>query len=48
VWHLLSNGSGGLDWAGLDLVCSYLGIDDVEGLMQRLQVIKRHVNTSKD
>lgn len=33
---------GGLDWAGLPLVCGWLGIEDHEGLMQRLTLIKAH------
>ena len=42
MWSLLANGMGGLDWAGLPLVCGWLGVHDVEGLMQRLAIIKRH------
>lgn len=33
---------GGLDWAGLPLVCGWLGVQDVDGLMQRLAQIKAH------
>lgn len=33
---------GGIDWAGLDLVAAKLGIDDIEGLIERLYVIKTH------
>ncbi len=39
---MLSNGMGGLDWAGLPFVCAALGVQDVEGLLQRLTVIKLH------
>lgn len=42
AFNLLANGMGGIDWAGLPLVCGWLGIADVEGLMQRLSVIKLH------
>lgn len=42
VFNLLANGMGGIDWAGLPLVCGWLGIQDAEGLMQRLSVIKLH------
>lgn len=42
MWNLLANGSGGLDWAGLPFVAAMLGVDDVEGLMDRLLVIKTH------
>jgi hypothetical protein len=40
VVALLGNGMGGLDWAGLETVAAYLEIDDIEGLMQRIHVIK--------
>lgn len=40
--NLLANGMGGFDWAGLPLVCGWLGVQDIEGLMDRLQVIKLH------
>lgn len=36
---MLQNGQGGIGWAGLDVVCEYLGIVDVEGLIDRLRVI---------
>ena len=42
AWNLLSNGHGGLDWAGLPVVCEHLGIDDPTSLIDRLQVIKTH------
>ncbi len=42
MYGLLSNGMGGLDWAGLPFVCGALGVRDVEGLLQRLTVIKLH------
>ncbi len=42
VFNLLANGMGGIDWQGLPLVCGWLGISDVEGLMERLAVIKLH------
>jgi hypothetical protein len=38
----LANGAGGLDWAGLPLLCGWLGVADVEGLMQRLMFIRMH------
>lgn len=40
--NLLANGMGGIDWAGLPYACAWLGIDDVDGLMTRLLVIKTH------
>ena len=42
TWNMLANGMGGLDWAGLPLAVALFGIDDVEGLLYRLQVIKSH------
>ena len=42
AYSLLSNGMGGLDWAGLPLVCEWLGVTDVDGLLHRLAVIKAH------
>lgn len=39
---MLANGMGGLDWAGLPLAAAYYGIEDVEGLVHRLLVIKLH------
>lgn len=52
AWNLLANGMGGIDWAGLEVVVAYLGVRDVESLVDRLQVIKLHkppeVATPKD
>lgn len=42
MFNLLANGMGGIDWAGLPLVCGWLGVQDAEGLMQRLALIKAH------
>lgn len=36
----MANGTGGLDWSALPLAMGYLGIDDIEGLMTDLLVIK--------
>lgn len=47
AWNLLNNGMGGLDWAGLPIVCEYLGTDDPEGLIDRLGVIKQHQRKRK-
>jgi hypothetical protein len=40
VWNLLSNGHGGLDWAGLPLAVARLGITDIEALIDDLGAIK--------
>lgn len=42
AWNLLSDGTGGIDWSGMPLVCEYLGVDDVDGLIGRLQAIRQH------
>lgn len=33
---------GGVDWAGLPIVVEWLGIQDVDGLLFRMSVIKNH------
>jgi hypothetical protein len=33
---------GGIDWSGLGLQVNFFGIDDVEGLVSRLNLIKLH------
>lgn len=40
VFNIIKNGHGGLDFAGLPLVCEWLGVNDVAALLQRLVVIK--------
>ena len=47
AWSFLHTGQGSLDWAGLPVVVEYLGITDVEGLLTRLQVIKRWANETE-
>lgn len=42
VWNFLATGMGGIEWARLDLACAYYGVEDVEGLIARLLVIKAH------
>ena len=42
IYNMLSNGTGGLDWAGLPYAVGMYGVRDVEGLMHRLVVIKTH------
>ncbi|MBY0467604.1 MAG: hypothetical protein K2Q07_01355 [Burkholderiaceae bacterium] len=42
AWNLLRNGHGGMDWSGLPMVCAHLGIEDIEGLLDRLEVIRNH------
>jgi hypothetical protein len=40
VWNLLSNGYGGIDWDGLQIMVARFGITDVEGLIDDLGAIK--------
>lgn len=42
MFNLLSNGMGGIDWAGLPVAVTLFGVRDVEGLMHRLALIKSH------
>lgn len=39
---MLENGADAIDWSGLPMAVAYVGICDVEGLIQRLQIIKAH------
>ena len=42
AFNFLSNGMGGIDWAGLDYVIERLGIEDPAALMDALYTIKTH------
>lgn len=42
IYNALANGMGGMDWSGLPLLVALHGVDDVEGLIDRLVVIKTH------
>ena len=33
---------GSIDWSGLEVVAALLGVDDVDGLINDLMVIKSH------
>lgn len=37
--NLLHNGMGGIDWAGIPLVCAYLGVTQIEPFVDALQVL---------
>jgi hypothetical protein len=47
VFNLLADGMGGLNWQGLPLMCGWLGAADIEGLMERLAIIKTHRQQQK-
>lgn len=40
--NMLANGMGGIDWAGLPLVAAFLGVGDVEGLLESLETVLTH------
>lgn len=40
VFNLLADGMGGLNWAGMPLVCGWLGVQDIDDLMHRMAIIK--------
>lgn len=42
AWNLLADEMGGIDYAGLPLVCAHLGVADIDGLLIRLSTIKSH------
>ena len=42
LWNLLATGSGGIDFAGLELAAEWLGVTDIDGLLTRLAVIRTH------
>lgn len=39
---MLSNGMGGLDWAGLPTVAALLGIEDLDAFVRHLVTIKTY------
>lgn len=42
IFNLLSNGMGSFDWSGLEILVEMYGVEDIEGLIDRLFTIKRH------
>ena len=42
VAHLIANGMGGYDWSRIDLIVAWLGVEDIAGLLWRLEAIKKH------
>lgn len=45
---LLKTGSGGIDWNGLPLIAGWMGITDIDGLIERLAVILQHHRNRED
>lgn len=42
IYGLAANGMGGIDWQALPMLCRWLGISDIDGLIHRLTVIRLH------
>jgi len=42
AWNLLANGSGSIDWAGVELVFAHLGVADDSRMIHLLGTIKNH------
>lgn len=42
MWNLISDGQGGIGWAGLPYACALHNVTDLPGLLHRLQTIKLH------
>lgn len=42
VFNMLQDGMGGLSWDGLPVAIDHYGIEDTDGLIERLLVIKSH------
>lgn len=42
VYAMLANGMGGLDWAALPLAAAFVGVADLERLVDDLVTIKLH------
>ena len=45
---MLSNGMGGIDWAGLPWAAAVLGICDIEAVVDALVTIKSHKTRDQD
>jgi len=48
AWNLLSNGMGGIDWAGLGFVAELLGVSDLEALADALLCIRTRPTGRED
>ena len=42
AFNFVSNGMGGIDFSGIELIAAKLGIEDIDGLLDRLLTIKTH------
>lgn len=45
---MLSNGMGGIEWAGLPYVVEHLGIPDISLFLHQIKVIRAHSPDAKD
>ncbi len=44
AWNL----AGGLEWPALPIVAAILGVDDIEGMVRRMVVIRNGLRARKD
>lgn len=48
VARLASNGMGGFDWRGVELLADLYGVEDLELLVERLGAIKAYESPNKE
>jgi hypothetical protein len=48
IFNALSNGMGGVDWSGIELMAAKYGVEDIDGLTDRLITIKTHRTPDED
>lgn len=48
AWNMLADSMGGINLSGLFAVAEWLGIEDTDGLLDRLYVIKLHKPSGQD
>ncbi len=48
VFNAVANGMGGIQWGDVPLFAAVYGVQDVEGLIDRLLVLKTHRPTTSN
>ena len=48
LWNVISNGHGGVDWAGFEFACASLGIEDFELMPTLLASLKNYQSEKKE
>ncbi len=48
IYHYLKTDGGGIDWDGLEIVCAWMGVQDVDLLLTRLMTIKTYERPVED